>query len=273
MIDYLYVRMSVTKVVAGLDLGSTAIKLALYDGGRFGFWRGPAGWDTRNTAVTMLESAAREWQIDPGCIEHVCGTGYGRIGAVGLTRTVTEITCHAKGAAHLYPEVRTVIDIGGQDSKAIRTEENGHVADFIMNDKCAAGTGRFLQVMAHALELDLADMADMQLDSSEAACPINAMCAVFAESEVIGLLNRGKSRNSIVSGLYQSISTRIASMAARIDPTSPIVLTGGVSMHGLLQAQLAKALNAPVIVPENAVYAGAIGAALFAWKDYKIGGF
>lgn len=259
------------KVVAGLDLGSTAIKLALYDGEQFSFWRGPAGWDTRNTAATMLDSAAREWRIDPGCIKHVCGTGYGRIGAAGLTRTVTEITCHAKGAAYLYPEVRTVIDVGGQDSKAIRTEENGHVADFIMNDKCAAGTGRFLQVMAHALELDLADMANMQPNPSEEACPINAMCAVFAESEVIGLLNRGRTRTAIVNGLYQSISTRIASMAARIDPTSPIVLTGGVSMHGLLQAQLAKALNAPVIVPENAVYAGAIGAALFAWEDYKNG--
>lgn len=260
------------KVVAGLDLGSTAIKLAFYDGERFGFWHGPAGWDTRNTSAAMMKAAAREWQIGLDCIEHVCGTGYGRIGAAGLTRTVTEITCHAKGAAYLCPEVRTVIDIGGQDSKAIRTEDNGHVADFIMNDKCAAGTGRFLQVMAHALELDLTDMAYMQPDSTEEVCPINAMCAVFAESEVIGLLNRGSTRTAIVNGLYQSISTRIASMAARIDPASPIVLTGGVSMHGLLRAELAKALNAPVIVPENAVYAGAIGAALFAWEDYKKGG-
>lgn len=258
-------------VVAGIDLGSTAIKLALFDGDKFGFWRGPAGWDTRNTASVMLESAAREWQIDRKRIESVCGTGYGRVGATGLTRTVTEITCHAKGAAYLCPEVRTVIDIGGQDSKAIRTDPNGQVADFIMNDKCAAGTGRFLQVMAHALELDLTDMAGMLSDPSEEACPINAMCAVFAESEVIGLLNRGKTRTAIVHGLYQSISTRIASMAARIEPTSPIVLTGGVSMHGLLQAQLAKALGAPVIVPENALHAGAIGAALFAWEDYKNG--
>jgi (R)-2-hydroxyacyl-CoA dehydratese activating ATPase len=261
----------IQRVVAGVDLGSTAIKLGLYDGAKFGFWHGPAGWDARKASLAMLEAAAHEWGVALAEIKHVCGTGYGRVGFASSTRTVAEITCHAKGAAFLCPEVRTVIDIGGQDAKAIRTEHKGHVADFIMNDKCAAGTGRFLQVMAHALELDITDMAHMQPIPPEEVCSINAMCAVFAESEVIGLLNRGESRSSIVAGLYKSIASRIASMADRISPEAPIVLTGGVALHGLLQDELSKALKIPVTVPANAIYAGAIGAALFAWEDYSRG--
>ena len=258
--------------MAGIDAGSTAIKLAFYDGKTWGLWQKPAGWDPRNTAKEMVSTAVREWDVGAEPIGQLCGTGYGRVGISGLTRTVTEITCHAKGAAHLCPSVRTVIDVGGQDTKAIRTEESGRVADFIMNDKCAAGTGRFLQIMAHALEIDLCDMAKMAANPQEPASPINAMCTVFAESEVIGLLNRGQSRAFIVAGIYKSIARRIVSMAARISPTAPIALTGGVSAHGLLREELASEFQVPVIVPEHAVYAGAIGAALFAWEDSIKGG-
>lgn len=254
-------------IVAGIDAGSTAIKLAFYDGKTWGFWQKPAGWAPRSTATELVSEAAREWGIDAGQLGPVCGTGYGRVGIPGLSRTVTEITCHAKGAARLCPDARTVIDVGGQDTKAIRTEEDGRVADFIMNDKCAAGTGRFLQIMAHALEIDLGDMAKMEADPKIAASPINAMCTVFAESEVIGLLNRGQSRASIVAGIYKSIARRIASMAARISPVAPLALTGGLSVHSLLQEELISEFQMPVVVPDHAVYAGAVGAALFAWDD------
>ena len=130
----------------------------------------------------------------------------------------------------------------------------------------------FLQVMAHALEISLSDMANMEADPKVSASPVNAMCTVFAESEVIGLLNRGQSRTAIVAGIYKSIARRIASMAARISPVAPLALTGGLAVHSLLQDELTSEMHMPVFVPDHAVYAGAVGAALFAWDDSIKGG-
>ena len=165
-----------------------------------------------------------------------------------------------------------MLDIGGQDAKAIRVDQAGKVVDFIMNDKCAAGTGRFLQVMANAMAIDISELAALDSDNLPEAHPINSMCAVFAESEVIGLLNQGVSRLAIILGLYKSISSRIVSMAARVYPQPPFVLTGGVSKHALLRAELERELKEQVIVPEDAVFAGSLGAALYAWDDLIKGG-
>lgn len=255
-------------IVAGVDAGSTAVKVTLYDGVRFQNWLEPTSWNPREAAAALLTRAAADWDIESEKIRRVYGTGYGRTNMPFLTKAITEITCHAKGAWYLYPGVQTVIDIGGQDAKAIRVDSSGRVLDFIMNDKCAAGTGRFLQVMANALGLDVAELANSATEDGD-SCQINSMCAVFAESEVIGLLNQGVSRAAIVAGLYKSIAARIATMAASIEPAMPLVLTGGVSFHEPLRLALERELKMVVIVPPQAVFAGAIGAALYAWDNLQ----
>lgn len=254
-------------IVAGIDAGSTTVKVTLYDGTRMESSIGLAGWNPRAEATTLLGQAVASWDTDLEGLAYIIGTGYGRVNLPFVSRSMTEITCHAKGATFLYPGVGTVIDIGGQDAKAIRVDKNGKVSDFIMNDKCAAGTGRFMQIMANALGLDVVDMAQMELLPGEEACTINSMCTVFAESEVIGLLNQGYSCQVIMAGIYQSIASRIATMAATVSPESPVVFTGGVSQNIWLCTALEKKLNMPVIVPDRAVFAGAIGAALYAWDE------
>jgi predicted CoA-substrate-specific enzyme activase len=163
------------------------------------------------------------------------------------------------------PEARAVVDIGGQDAKAIRVDTQGKVQDFVMNDKCAAGTGRFLQVMANALGLDVADIGSIEADSAGELCTINSMCTVFAESEVIGLVNRGVSREAIIAALYTSIANRVSVMAAAIQPQPPVAFTGGVAQNQALRRQLEIRLGLPVITSAQAVFAGSIGAALYAW--------
>jgi len=254
-------------IVAGIDAGSTTVKVTLYDGMHMESWLGLAGWNPRAEATTLLQQAVVKWGTDRADLTYIIGTGYGRVNLPFVSKSMTEITCHAKGGFYLYPGVGTVIDIGGQDAKAIRVDKNGKVSDFIMNDKCAAGTGRFIQVMANALGLDVAGIAQLDLLPGEEACTINSMCTVFAESEVIGLLNQGYSRQAIMAGIYQSIASRIIAMAATICPTSPVVFTGGVSQNVWLCTALEHKLNMPVIVPEQAVFAGAIGAALYAWEE------
>ena len=214
----------------------------------------------------LLDRTAREWGLVPDRLDGVVGTGYGRNSLAFAGWTVTEITCHGRGSAHLQPGVRTVIDIGGQDAKAIRVDSQGRVTDFVMNDKCAAGTGRFLQTMAQALGLDVAELSKTAAPPED-ACAINAMCTVFAESEVIGLLNRGSSRASIVAGLHRSVANRVGAMAARIVPEGPVALTGGVAENGHLRQELAAVLGLEVLTPQDAVFAGSVGAALLAWGE------
>lgn len=256
------------KLVAGVDAGSTAIKVVLYDGESMNEWICPARWSPRDEARSLLTEAASVSGISLEEIGFIVGTGYGRAGLDCVHKAMTEITCHGKGAAFLSGYLAaTVIDIGGQDSKAIRIDNRGRVQDFLMNDKCAAGTGRFLQVMTIALGLDLAEVGNMDLANTE-PCKINSMCTVFAESEVIGLLNQGYSREAIIAGLFQAIASRTAAMAARVGVTSPVVFTGGVARNNNVSRFLADAVGkVEFFVPAKAVYAGAIGAALYAWEE------
>ena len=255
-----------SKFVVGIDAGSTAIKLVLYNGVNRGQWLCQAGWNPPEETRKLLAAAMRQWRIQDANIGLIYGTGYGRISLPYLNKAITEITCHARGAAFLHPGARTVIDIGGQDAKAINLDIKGSVSDFVMNDKCAAGTGRFLQVMAHALGLNLAELATQSM-SLETACRINAMCTVFAETEVIGLINQGHSPAVIMAGIYQSIAKRVSVMAARINPRAPIVFSGGVAQHATMRGALEAELKSPIHVSDAAIYTGAIGAALLAWED------
>ena len=181
---------------------------------------------------------------------------------------MSEIICHGTGAHAAVPGARTVIDIGGQDSKVILLRPSGQVINFTMNDKCAAGTGRFLEVMARALEIDLDGFGPLSLQSTAPAA-ISSTCTVFAESEVISLVARNESRENIIAGIHASIAARTCSMANRLGVVPEVVMTGGVSRNiGVVHA-LEQLLDCSVTVPENAQLTGAIGAALLAWRGGK----
>lgn len=248
--------------VAGIDLGSTTIKVVLFDGSRYLARMISASWDPAGTSSALLSAASAEFGLasPPGIL---VTTGYGRRALKGAVLTPTEISCHAKGAAFLHPGCRFVIDIGGQDAKGIRLSPEGNVEDFVMNDKCAAGTGRFLSATGQALGVPVDQLAGYARGAEPHR--INAMCTVFAESEVISLVNQGIDRGAIIAGLHASIARRTASMVASLHPRPPIVFTGGVSQNSDIVQKLIGELHQTVVVPADAIFAGALGAALIAW--------
>ncbi len=249
--------------VAGIDLGSTRIKVVIYNGSSYFARMSDASWDPEKTALELLAETSREAGLSaPPSI--IATTGYGRRCLSHATLTFTEIATHAKGAFYLVPECRFVVDIGGQDAKGIRLSSDGRVEDFVMNDKCAAGTGRFLSAMGQALGVPVEDLGAYATGAEPHR--INAMCTVFAESEVISLIHQGVSRNAIIAGLHASIARRTASMISSLHPEPLIAFTGGVSQNADIVQRLSEELGHPVIVPHDAVYAGAIGAALLAWE-------
>jgi predicted CoA-substrate-specific enzyme activase len=250
-------------VVAGIDLGSTTTKVVIYNGSSYIARRMDVSWDPESTALALLdETSAEAGLVVPPYV--IATTGYGRRCLATATLTFTEIATHAKGAFHLVPGCRFVIDIGGQDAKGIRLSAKGHVEDFVMNDKCAAGTGRFLSAMGQALGIPVDSLGACAAGAEPHR--INAMCTVFAESEVISLIHQGVPRNAIVAGLHASIARRTSSMVASLHPGPPVVFTGGVSQNADIAKRLSLELGYPIIVPHDAVYAGAIGAALLAWE-------
>jgi predicted CoA-substrate-specific enzyme activase len=221
----------------------------------------PTGWNPRDTGTAILEDLLLTTGFNKDELQKIVATGYGRISLTFADKCVTEITCHARGAAYLVPGIDTIIDIGGQDSKVIKVNSSGQVLDFSMNDKCAAGTGRFLQVMANALGFDVSDLGT---PSPVQLVTISNMCTVFAESEVIGLLAQGVAKESIVSGLHQAIARRISAMVHKFENNSKIVFTGGVALNRGVHRSLEQELAKTIYVPEECQLAGALGAALIA---------
>lgn len=251
-------------VTAGVDVGAITAKAAIFsDGELLATTVILAGYERAAAAVQVLDQALAQAGLVRGQIARLVATGYGRVQVPGADRTVTEITCHARGAHYLCPDVRTVIDIGGQDSKGIAVGAGGRVLDFVMNDKCAAGTGRFLEVMAHALEVDLADFGQFALATPRRA-QISSTCTVFAESEVITHLTTGVPRDEIIAGIHEAIAARLSTMLGRIPLRDAVVLTGGVARNAGLARMLEERLGHTIIVPAQAQLAGAIGAALVA---------
>ena len=199
-------------------------------------------------------------------MDFVLATGYGRNSLDGLAdMQMSELSCHARGAAFLFPNVRTVVDIGGQDVKVIEIE-NGQMRNFVMNDKCAAGTGRFLDVMARVLEVKVEDLGDLG-DRSTKEVGISSTCTVFAESEVISQLANGVKRPDLVAGICRSVASRVAALARRAGVTERVCLSGGVAQNDAVRQALSDELNVPVSVDPLAQYFGAIGAALWAYKQ------
>ncbi|MFO8047429.1 MAG: acyl-CoA dehydratase activase [Desulfosudaceae bacterium] len=251
-------------ITVGIDIGSITTKIAVMDGGKLVYTDLTfSGYDMnrawRDIFDKMLATTGKK-EADLDCL---VSTGYGRKNVNIAHRQITEISCHAAGARYFFPKARAVIDIGGQDSKSIRIDENGNVVDFVMNDKCAAGTGRFLEVMARALEVDLTDFAAL---AGKAGKPviISSMCTVFAESEVISMIARGESREDIIAGIHDSIASRMVSMMKRTGVDKPVVMTGGVSRNAGMRAAIEKRIGLKLKVPREAQACGAIGAALLA---------
>jgi len=248
----------------GIDIGAVSAKAVIIRGSD------PVSMTIMDTgphivqvADALLQSVLTDAQIAFDDLKAIVATGYGRIAVPFAGKKITEITCHARGVHHLIPEAKTIIDIGGQDSKGIRLDEEGTVQDFVMNDKCAAGTGRFLEVMAKALNVQIDDLGTIAQTSRD-PCLMSSVCTVFAESEVVSLRAEGRKREDIIAGLHNAIANRISAMVSQIGCEEQIVLTGGVAQNrGVLRA-LEDELQRKVHVPQAPQMTGALGAALFA---------
>ena len=250
---------------AGVDVGSVAAKSVIFDADRrsvVGQAVLPTGWNPKEAGSAALDAALREAGASRSDPARIVGTGYGRVSLPFAHKTVTEITCHAKGAAHLFPEARVVLDIGGQDSKVTRLNPDGSVADFVMNDKCAAGTGRFLQVLAGILDLSLPELSEAAARGKPA--PISSMCAVFAETEIVGLLAGGTPPEDIAAGVFLSVARRMRALARRIPFSGLCVFSGGTAVSPVFTRMLEAELETPVQIPEHPQTLGALGAALCA---------
>lgn len=250
---------------AGVDVGSTQTKAIIID--ESASIVGRALIDTGANVVVAAETAYVAAMNDAGIEErqvgYIVGTGYGRYRVTFGHTQVTEISCHGRGAVHMFPKTRTVVDMGGQDTKAIRVSPTGEIVDFCMNDKCAAGTGRFLGAVAAALEIPLPELGPLAL-KSDRPVKISTTCTVFAESEVLSWLGRGKRVEDILLGVHRSMVSRSLGLMRRVGIDPEVTFTGGVTKNiGMVQG-LNDALGFTVNVSDDAHFMGALGAALFA---------
>jgi len=254
-------------VSAGIDIGSlTTDVVILRDGKIASYSIVPTLSNSEAAARSAYDQALASAGLTPGDVSNVIATGYGRASIDFTSKTVTEITCHAIGARRLFAEAKTVIDIGGQDSKVIRLADDGRVEDFAMNDKCAAGTGRFLEVMARSLETDLESLGSLSA-LSERDVRISSTCTVFAESEVVALVAKGAAKEDIIRGLHRSVAERVYAMIARLRAEPPFVMTGGVAKNSGVVSALEERLNAKLLVPDEPQIVGALGAAIVAARQ------
>jgi predicted CoA-substrate-specific enzyme activase len=251
-------------IVAGMDIGSiTAETVILQDNQMLSSSIVPTGANSRTAAERSLTAALKQASLRQEDLAAIVTTGYGRASFPSATKMITEITCHARGAFFVHPETRTVIDIGGQDSKVIRLDKQGRNVDFQMNDKCAAGTGRFLEVMARALEVKLEDLGRLSR-SAQRTIKISSMCTVFAESEVVSLIAENQPQEVIIRGLHDAIADRILGMVRRVGVEEKVTLTGGVAKNEGVVLALEERLGVKVFVPPEPQIIGALGAALLA---------
>jgi predicted CoA-substrate-specific enzyme activase len=252
-------------ITAGIDAGSRSTKVVLFDpaaGCVLGRGIADQGIEQERLARELLERVCAESAVDRAALAGIVATGYGRNLVRFANNTITEITCHARGVHHLAPDARTIIEIGGQDSKWIALEERGRVRDFAMNDRCAAGSGRFLEVVATRLGVDLGTLGELSRLSLKAAI-ISSMCVVFAETEIIGLLAEGVPPPDIAAGVQNAIASRVAALAGRA-VAPPVCFTGGVALQAGMVRALENALSSPVAVVPFPQYTGALGAAILA---------
>ena len=255
-------------LTCGIDIGARSIDIVLLDGTRIvASSVTETGVTPRENARSAFEALLRDAGIKESDIARTLATGYGRNYFEGMDRTSSEILCHAAGVAALFPRVRTIIDIGAQDSKMIQTGDGGRVLDFVMNDRCAAGTGKFIEIVAAMLHLSLEEIGPLALRTAE-TCEISSMCAVFAESEIVGLLHKGMAREVILRGVFRSIARRTLGMAGKFSLEEDVVFTGGVALNpGIVQALKQESAIREILIPPCPQITGALGAAILARRD------
>jgi (R)-2-hydroxyacyl-CoA dehydratese activating ATPase len=255
-------------ITAGIDIGSTITKILIKDGKEIlAAVNKKTGAEQRKFANRIMANALRSADLDLDDVQYIVATGYGRINVPFADKRVTEIKCHMRGVSWLFPGVRTVIDIGGQDSKGIKTQ-NGVVKNFVLNNKCAAGTGRYLELMAEVLELEIEEIGRQSLMASRGA-DISSTCSIFARQEVVSKLSEGVDFKEILRGIHKAVANRICSMVRTIGIEEEVVLTGGGAKNiGLVKA-FERKLGMSISVPHDPLITGALGAALIAEEELK----
>jgi len=255
-------------IVAGIDIGSRAAKAVIMkDSAVIAATIGDTGPESVKTSYMTINSAMEGTGLSLDDIDYVVATGYGRVLVPFARENISEISCHARGINWYYPSVRTILDMGGQDCKAIRCDAEGHIADFVMNDKCAGGTGRFLEMIADVLGTQLSEIGDLALQSKN-AIPFNTICAVFAKTEAIAYLRQGVTRSDILAGLNEAIATRCLNLLKKVSIEKEFTITGGIAKNRGMVAKIAERVGLEPLLAEDPQIIGALGAALFAQERY-----
>jgi benzoyl-CoA reductase subunit D len=251
-------------ITAGIDMGSKYVKVViLKDGAILGKAMETTGFEPVESAARCFDKAVKEAGVEVSEIEHITATGAGRKSAPKANSSITDVGAAAKGVANLEKGIKTVIDIGAEEGRGIKIEDNGKVVDFAVNEKCAAGAGAFAEAMSRALEVSLDEFGKISLESDK-SIPMNAQCAVFAESEVVSLVHAKTPKQDIARAVHDAISSRIVSMVRRVGINEKVALVGGVSYNPGFVDALNRGLETTVVVPENPEYIGAYGAAIIA---------
>jgi benzoyl-CoA reductase subunit D len=253
-------------ITAGIDMGTQSIKVViLKDNETLSQEMTFSGFEPTKAAEQAFEEALRRVKLTRGDVEHVTATGAGTEMAPFFDSTISMVGADAKAGAYLFPSARTVIDIGAEEARAVRCDEKGTMLNFVVNERCAAGAGTFIEAMARALEVKLEEMGSLSL-KSEKASQINATCVIFGESDVVTLIHRQEPKPEIARAIYDAMADRISSMVYRLGVNPDVVLVGGVAKDVGFVASLKRKLGTDVLIPENPEFAGALGAALFAAK-------
>jgi bzd-type benzoyl-CoA reductase Q subunit len=265
-------------ITAGVDVGSVGSKAAIMVGGQIRSWAvARTGSNSPDSAKKVLEWALLDSGMKPGDIDYIVGTGYGRVNVPMANKAVTEIACHAKGANYIWgPSVRTILDVGGQDIKAIRCDQTGRVVSFLMNDKCAAGTGRGMEVFADLLQVPIEDIGRVSLEVGEEPPAVSCTCVAFAKTEAVGLLREGWSKEKVLAAYSRAMAIRMANLVRRVGCERELVMTGGQSRNIGIVSRIETVLGVKCLTAPNwredgldPMVAGAIGAALMAKALYE----
>ncbi|MCP4630021.1 MAG: 2-hydroxyglutaryl-CoA dehydratase [bacterium] len=253
--------------VAGIDIGSRSSQtVILMDGGNLVYSNIETGPDSAETARQSMDEALSKIELPDINIEkldYIVATGYGRVIIPFANDNISEISCHARGAHAVFPSTRTILDMGGQDCKAIRCNESGMIADFVMNDKCAGGTGRFFEIMADVLKIPLKDVGPLSLKAN-GGIPFNTRCAIFAKSNAMTLLRKDVDKKEILAGLHDAVSRRVFTLLKKVGIEPGLAITGGIAKNIGMVKSLERKLGMDLLIPAEPQIIGALGAALFA---------
>jgi len=256
-------------ITAGLDLGTQSVKVViLKDGEVISRSKAFSGFDSTKAAEQAVGEALETAKLSLNDVSHVTATGSGMDLAPYANSTISMMGADAKAGVYLFPKARTIIDVGAEEARAVKCDDKGIMVDFIVNERCAAGAGTFIEAMARALEVKLEDMGPLSL-KAERASPINATCVIFGESDVVTLIHRQESKPEIARAIFDAMADRISSMVHRLGVNPDVVLVGGVAKDVGFVASLKRKLSVDVLIPEHPEYAGALGAALVAVNRVK----